>query len=107
MEIAYLNNYIKGWIVGDFSPTIINNKDIEVGVKYYKAGDSECRHVHKIITEYTIILSGKVRMNNTYYGEKAIIKIEPNESTDFECIEDAITLVIKTPSIPSDKHICE
>ena len=76
-------------------------------MKYYKAGESEGRHVHKIITEYTIILSGKVRMNESIYGEKSIIKIDPNVSTDFECLEDAITLVIKTPSIPSDKHICE
>lgn len=102
-----LDNFIKGWLVGDFTPAIFNSKDIEVGVKYYKAGESEGRHVHKIITEYTIILSGKVRMNESIYGEKSIIKIDPNVSTDFECLEDAITLVIKTPSIPSDKHICE
>jgi len=102
-----IDNFIKGWLVGDFTPSIFNSKDIEVGVKYYKAGDSEGRHVHKLITEYTIVLTGKVRMNESIYSEKSIIKIEPNISTDFECLEDAITLVIKTPSIPSDKHICE
>jgi hypothetical protein len=98
---------IKGWLVGDFAPSLFTSKDVEVGVKYYKSGDFETRHVHKIITEYTIVLSGKVRMNDRVYGEKEIVTINPNESTDFECIEDAITLVIKTPSIPSDKHICE
>ena len=102
-----INEYIKGWLVGDFTPAIFNSKDIEVGVKYYKTGDYESRHVHKIITEYTIVLSGVVCMNDIQYDEKSIIKISPNESTDFHCVEDAITLVIKTPSIPSDKHICE
>lgn len=102
-----MDNFIKGWLVGDFSPSLFTSKDVEVGVKYYKSGDFESRHVHKIITEYTIVLSGTIRMNNCIYGEKEIVKINPNESTDFECIENAITLVIKTPSIPSDKHICE
>ena len=102
-----LDNFIKGWLVGDFTPAIFNSKDIEVGVKYYKTGDFESRHVHNIITEYTIVLSGVVCMNDIQYGEKSIIKINPTESTDFHCVEDAITLVIKTPSIPTDKHICE
>ena len=102
-----LNEFTKGWLVGDFTPAIFNSKDIEVGVKYYTRGEFESRHVHKIITEYTIVLKGIVRMNDVLYGEKRIIKIDPNESTDFYCEEDAITLVIKTPSIPSDKHICE
>lgn len=100
-----LNDFTKGWVVGDFHPALINSKDIEVAIKYYKSGDIESRHVHKIVTEYTIILSGRVRMNSTIYNEKDIVKIIPGEYTDFYCLEDTITLVIKTPSIPSDKHI--
>ena len=95
---------IKGWLVGDFKPSIINSKDIEVGLKYYKKGDKETSHVHKIITEYTIVVSGKIRMNNKVYSEKEIVEILPNTLTDFESLEDSITLVIKSPSIPSDKY---
>ena len=101
-----IDEYIKGWLVGDFKPSIINSKDIEVGLKYYKKGDKETSHVHKIITEYTIVVSGKIRMNNKVYSEKEIVEILPNTLTDFESLEDSITLVIKTPSVPSDKHIC-
>ena len=101
-----VDNFIKGWLVGDFKPSIINSKDIEVGLKYYKKGDKETSHVHKIITEYTIVVSGKIRMNDKIYSEKEIVKILPNISTDFESLEDSITLVIKSPSIPSDKHFC-
>lgn len=100
-----LNDFTKGWIVGDFLPAIINSKDIEVGVKKYKKGDVEKEHVHNIITEYTIILTGKVKMLNEVYFENDIVKIDPGVSTSFECLEDSITLVIKTPSIPSDKTI--
>lgn len=98
-----LDQFIKGWLVGDFSPALINTKDIEVGVKYYKSGDKECRHVHNFVDEYTIILSGKVKMNSLEYNSKDIVYIEKGTSTDFICLEDCITLVIKTPSIPSDK----
>lgn len=99
-----VDNFIKGWLVGDFKPSIINSKDIEVGLKYYKKGDKETSHVHKIITEYTIVVSGKIRMNDKVYYEKEIVEILPNTSTDFESLEDSITLVIKSPSIPSDKY---
>ena len=99
-----VDNFIKGWLVGDFKPSIINSKDIEVGLKYYKKGDKETSHVHKIITEYTIVVSGKIRMNDKVYSGKEIVEILPNTSTDFESLEDSITLVIKSPSIPSDKY---
>ena len=101
-----VNEYTKGWLVGNFEPSLINSKDIEVGLKYYKKGDKESKHVHKIITEYTIVVSGKIKMNDEVYIEKDIVTILPNVPTNFESLEDSITLVIETPSIPSDKHIC-
>lgn len=106
MQLENIDNFTKGWLIGDFSPSLFNSKDIEIAVKYYKSGDIEQSHVHKIVTEYTAILTGIVIMNGTVYHPKEIIKINPNESTDFECLQDAITLVIKTPSITSDKYLC-
>ena len=99
-----VNEYTKGWLVGNFEPSLINSKDIEVGLKYYKKGDKESSHVHKIITEYTIVVSGKIKMNDEVYIEKDIVTILPNVPTNFESLEDSITLVIKSPSIPSDKY---
>lgn len=103
--INTIDEYIKGWLVGDFKPALIESKDIEVGLKYYKRGNYEASHVHNIVTEYTIIVKGVVEMNDHMYSTGKIVKIEPGMSTDFRCLSDeAITLVIKTPSIPSDKH---
>lgn len=99
-----LNEFTKGWLVGDFLPAIIQSKDIEVCVKYYKSGDKESRHVHNFVDEYTIILSGKIKMNDAEYGSGEIVYIEKESSTDFLCVDDSITLVIKTPSIPADKE---
>jgi hypothetical protein len=44
-------------------------------------------------------------MNDIEYIKGDIIQIDENESTDFECIEDTITVVVKTKSIKNDKYI--
>lgn len=100
-----LNEMFKGWFVGDFDPTIIKSKDFEVAVKRYEKGDYEERHVHKISTELTVIVEGKVKMNGVVYEKDDIITINPNESTDFECLENTVTVVVKTPSVRDDKYL--
>ena len=35
MKKLNLQNFTKGWIVGDFEPTLFNNKDVEVSLKRY------------------------------------------------------------------------
>ena len=75
MQMAKLTDMVRGWFVGDFSPTVLSTKAVEVGVKLYKAGASEERHFHKIATEVTVILSGRVRMNGVEFGSGDIITI--------------------------------
>ena len=104
MKLLNIKDYKGGWLVGSFRPAILQKQDIEVGLKYYPKNMSELKHVHNIVTEYTIIVQGKVSMNNTVYETGDIIQIDPTESTDFIALEDTITCVIKTPSLPSDKY---
>jgi quercetin dioxygenase-like cupin family protein len=100
-----LNDFTKGWIIGNFEPTLLNTNDFEVAIKRYNAGDYENSHHHKISTEYTIIVEGTVLMNEIEYKKDDIIIIKPNESTDFKCLTDVTTVVIKTPSSKDDKYI--
>jgi len=100
-----LDAMIGGWFVGDFEPSAIRTKDFEVAVKKYKAGDKEARHTHKVAIELTVVISGKVLMNSQEYEEGSIIQISPNTSSDFEAIEDTVTVVVKTPSVAGDKYI--
>lgn len=100
-----LRDFVGGWLVGHFNPALIANHDVEVAVKLYEAGALEKRHHHAIATEYTVIASGRVRMNDREYGAGEIIQIDPGHSTDFEAIEPTTTVVIKTPSVPDDKYI--
>ena len=105
MKKYNLKNMIKGWFIGKFEPTLLDTDLFEVAVKRYKEGDSEERHTHKIATEFTVIISGNVIMDGNEYGEDDIIVIEPNQSTDFKCLTDVVTLVVKTPSIKDDKYV--
>ncbi len=100
-----LKNFIKGWIIGNFEPTLIKTNEVEVGVKRYVAGDYESAHHHKIATEITVIVSGKVEMNGVEYSENDIIVIEPNQSTDFKCLTDVVTVVVKYPGANNDKYV--
>ena len=99
-----LKDMVGGWFIGDFEPSVFRTKEFEVAVKKYKAGDKESRHVHKISVEFTVIVSGKVIMNSKEYGEGEIICTIPNESSDFEALEDTVTVVVKKPSVAGDKY---
>jgi len=106
MRVAKLDDMFKGWFIGNFEPSLCKTNDVEVAVKKYNKGDYEERHYHKIATEYTLIISGRVKMNNREYQVGDIIIIEPNESTDFECLEDnTINVVVKLPGANNDKYL--
>ena len=105
MQIHKLDNFIKGWFVGDFEPSLVPTKDFEVAIKYYKAGDKETAHHHKIAIEYTAIAKGRVTMNGNEFKEGDIIEIAPGETTDFVVLEDTVTVVVKLPSVKDDKYL--
>ena len=107
MKTAKLEEMVKGWFVGNFEPTLLKTNDVEVAVKEYKKGDYEEKHYHKIATEITVIVSGRVRMNGVEYKKGDIIVIEPNEATDFEALEDTVNTVVKFPGTNNDKYIGE
>lgn len=105
MKKFNLKKFIKGWFIGNFEPTLFPSKDFEVAIKRYKKGDSEESHTHMISTEYTIIVTGEVLMNDQVYEENDIIVIPPSEYTNFHCLTDVVTCVVKTPSSKNDKYV--
>lgn len=107
MKTARIDDMTKGWFVGNFEPTLYKTNDVEVAVKSYKAGDYESRHYHKIATEITVVVFGKIRMNDNEYSSGDIIVMEPGEPTDFEALTDAVNAVVKLPGANDDKYISE
>lgn len=107
MKLSRLDEMHRGWFVGDFNPTLLRTRDVEVAVMRYKAGDAEGRHFHKIATELTVVAQGEVEMNGSRYVSGDIIVIEPGEVTDFRAVTDAITTVVKIPGAVNDKYLLE
>lgn len=105
MRSVKLESMTKGWFVGNFEPSLYKTNAVEVGVKNYKAGAHESWHYHKVATEITVIISGRVRMNQREYMTGDIVIIEPGEGTDFEVLEDTATAVVKLPGANNDKYL--
>lgn len=91
--------------MGDFEPSIIRTKDFEVGIKKYQKGDKEQVHFHKLAEEITTVVNGAFKMKETILRAGDIARLKQEEKTDFECIEDGATVVIKMPSVVGDKYI--
>ena len=106
MRVHRLSDMTKGWFVGDFSPVVLPSQAAEVAVKRYPAGTFEARHVHKVCTEVTVLVSGRARMNDRLFEAGDILLIEPGEATDFEALSEVVTVVVKTPSVAGDKYEC-
>ncbi len=107
MRLLELDEMVRGWFVGPFEPTALHTRDAEVAVKTYTAGESEERHVHKVATEVTVVVSGTVRMNDRELGPGAIVVLEPGQDTDFTAVTEATVVAVKTPAVEGDKYLVE
>ena len=104
MKHVLLENMVRGWFVGSFSPTALDTGSCEVACKRYRAGDHEDRHYHKVATEVTLVLQGRVAMNGIQRHAGDIVVVEPSEAVEFEALEDAVTVVVKVPCARDDKY---
>ena len=107
LERHKLDEFTRGWFVGNFSPTLIQTEAAEVAVQRYPAGAHEARHYHKVATELTMLVAGQARMNGEEIAVGEIIRIPPGTPADFEALTDVMTLVVKVPSVKGDKYLCD
>lgn len=103
MERLKLENYVNGWIVGDFSPSVIRTSELEIAVKHFSLGEKEPEHYQKLAIEATFVLTGKIRMGGEYLSSGEGLLVKPEVALDFEAMQDSIVLAIKIPSLPNDK----
>ncbi len=100
-----LSEMVRGWFIGDFDPSVIRTPDFEVAVQNFSAGEKETKHVHKIATEVTVIVSGECTMNEVDYSSGDIVLISPGSPNQFSAITDVVTVVVKIPSLAGDKYL--
>ena len=105
MKTKNLENFTKGWLVGDFEPSILRHKDIEVGIAYHTKNEPTQKHFHTSSDEYNVIVSGKMNVNGKVMTKGSIFVYERNEVSDCEFLEDTILVIIRIPSAPGDKVV--
>lgn len=98
-----LNDFIGGWFIGSFTPTLFRTDQFEVAVKRYAAGDREANHHQRIATEVTVVVSGRCRLGPWILEPNDVVTIEPLEAADFEALDDVVLIAVKYPSLPDDK----
>lgn len=103
--VARLDDMVRGWFVGDFSPAALRTRDSEVAVQRFAAGDREAAHVHRVATEVTLVLSGRATMCGRELLAGDILTLPPGAVTSFHALEDTVTVVVKTPSVIDDKYL--
>jgi hypothetical protein len=107
MQVSNISNFTKGWFVGDFDPSIFRNPFFEIAHQKHEAGYKTPKHFHKVTTELTYIVKGKMRVGDQVLGEGSIFVYEKGEIADSEVIEDIDIIVLRYPSIPTDKYLVE
>lgn len=104
MKTHRLDDMVRGWFVGGFTPTAHSTTDVEVGVKHYPAGAREDAHYHRVATEITLILDGEVTMNGRRFTAGDIVVLAPGEVSDFVTLTSVTTVVVKHPGALDDKY---
>lgn len=104
MDHFKLDEMIGGWLVGDFEPSVLRTKSVEIGIKRFKKGEYFEAHYHKIADEITVIIDGIVRVNGVEYGKNDIIVQHRFEKSDFKVLTDTVILAVKWPSAKDDKY---
>ena len=107
MKTFNLEDFIGGWFIGNFSPSLFSNRDFEVAVKYFKKDETEQAHFQKIATEITVVISGEIKINEKEFRQGSIILLEPYEVAAFVCVQDCALVCVKWPSLPSDKVLAD
>ena len=105
MITGKLSDHERGWIIGDFEKSLLRTKEFEVCVRVHPKGEVWPAHVHKISTEYNVLISGSMRMCGVELVTGDTFIVAPNEVADPVFHEDCTVMCIKAPSLPKDKYL--
>lgn len=109
MESEYkqinMNDYTRGWLIGDFFPSIKKIKEYEIALLRHKKDEKWGFHYHKEADEINILISGKMILNNITINSNEIFILEKNIIACPIFLEDCNILCIKLPSVIDDKYI--
>ncbi len=95
----------RGWLIGDFEPSVLKTKGFEVGVLTHLKDEQWQEQYHPLGTEYNVLLKGSMKVCGKELSKGDIFVIEPNEVADPVFHEDCTILCVKVPGDSTDKII--
>lgn len=104
MKIVKLSKMHRGWMIGDFEPSILKTSLFEVAYLSHKKDEVWPNHFHSIATEYNLLVRGSMTVCNKKINQGEIFIIEPKEKAAPIFHEDCEIVCIKVPSLPKDKY---
>lgn len=107
MDVNRIEDFTRGWIIGNFAPSLLRTKDFEVALLSHKKDEEWPAHYHKVATEYNLLVSGTMLLNDRRLVSGDIFTIYPMEVAIPKFLSDCYVLCIKTPSVPGDKSVVQ
>ena len=105
MIIHKLHDMKAGWFVGDFTPTAYKTTDFEVCYRIHPKGEIWDTHYHTKVTEINLLISGKMKLQDTLLEAGDIFILSPYEIADPVFLDDCAIVCIKNASILGDKIV--
>jgi hypothetical protein len=96
---------MRGWLIGNFEPSIVKTPDYEIGLLTHGKGEQWGFHYHQSSIEFNILLSGHFLLNNIPISAGTVFIINKNVIACPKFLEQCKILCIKIPSVPGDKTI--
>lgn len=98
-------DYVRGWIVGDFQPSVLKVNDYEVGILTHKKDEQWDFHYHSNMTEINLLVRGHMMLNEKVIKQGDIFTLVPNQVSCPKFLTDCLIVCIKTPSVIGDKIV--
>jgi hypothetical protein len=105
MRVGKLSDMFRGWVIGDFTPSLFKTKDFEIGILNHPKNERWPKHYHKIATEYNILILGRMKLCDVELVSGDTFILEPYEIADPIFYEDCTIICIKIPSVTNDKYL--
>jgi len=105
MKVFKIEDMVRGWFIGDFTPTSFQTKDFEVGYHFYKKNQLWESHYHKLTTEINYVIRGNMKINGELLKQGDIFIIEPYEVVHPEYLTDCELIITRNGSYNGDKYV--
>jgi dTDP-glucose pyrophosphorylase len=103
-EPKHISEFARGWIIGNFEPSIFKRTDYEVAIMNKSKDEKLDFHYHKEAIEYNVFVKGAMEINGKHLTQGQFFVLDKNQISCPIFHEDSIVICVKVPSAPYDKY---